>query len=42
VHEDEHTAMRVESENSLEEVLDAVWLSENERNELKQCVTLLI
>ncbi|KAF4619283.1 hypothetical protein D9613_005102 [Agrocybe pediades] len=36
VREDEHTPMKIESENALEEILETVWLTESERNELRQ------
>ncbi|KDR83938.1 hypothetical protein GALMADRAFT_236441 [Galerina marginata CBS 339.88] len=36
VRQDEHTPMKADAENDLVTILEAIWLSDEERNELKQ------
>lgn len=39
VQQDEHTPMKVDAENTIQAILDVVWVSEAERNELEQTPT---
>jgi len=36
VNEDEHYSMRIEGDLDLDKVLETVWISESEKNEIKQ------